>query len=328
MYKHIGKIFFLGLLAALWLAGCKKESFEKPVNAAFTLEAVSDTVFWGAKFKLSIIKTPDIRSLNVSLVSVDNSKEVFKDTLTDTTDSYLLSKEITVPADGSWAGKYILKLTASSVNGKAETDTVYFKKGVANYYLVGGSSSAGWDPVAGIKFAVFTKDAKPFYDYYGYLTNAGDGLKILPGNVNWDGGFGMKPGTPGVLTNAADAANIPVSADGFYRLRLDMTDLTKPGYVLVPSNWGIIGDATAGGWDNSTAMTFAPGKGNYQWTITATLTAGSFKFRENNAWDVNLGVDANTALKYDGDNVSVTAGTYTITLNLAPAGYTYSIQKK
>lgn len=330
MFKQIGKIFPLLLLASLWLVGCKKESFEKPVTSTFTLEDIGDTIFFGSKFTISAIKTSDIAALNISLVSADDNTEVLNDTLTDTAHNYILSKEVTVPADGSWSGKYIVKLTAPSVNGVVKTDTVYFKQGAVNYYLVGGSSAAGWEPTAGIKFAVFTKDSKPFYDYYGYITNAGDGLKVLPTNVGWDGGFGMKPGSPGVLTNGDDAANVPVPADGFYRFRLDMTDLTNPTYVLVLSNWGIVGSATAGAWDNSTPMTAPTSKGSYEWTITASLQAGELKFRENNSWDVNLGLDDTGAFVYDGGvNISIaTAGTYLIRLNLDPAGYTYSITKQ
>jgi hypothetical protein len=100
---------------------------------------------------------------------------------------------------------------------------------------------------------------------------------------------------------------------------------------LIPSNWGVIGDATPGGWDADTDMTFKPGKGNYEWTITLPLEGGkAFKFRENDGWAVNMGpAGSDNKLKQDGGNITVpTSGNYLVTLKLEPAGYTYTIEKK
>jgi len=84
---------------------------------------------------------------------------------------------------------------------------------------------------------------------------------------------------------------------------------------MVKTDWGLIGDATVGGWDNSTPMTYDPDTG--LWSVTTTLNAGQFKFRANNSWDINLGGDMNN-LAYNGDNIVVPeAGTYLITLDLS-----------
>jgi len=82
---------------------------------------------------------------------------------------------------------------------------------------------------------------------------------------------------------------------------------------MTKTEWGLIGDATPGGWDNSTPMTYDPATG--LWSVTTTLVNGAFKFRANNSWDINLGGDLNN-LSYGGDNIPITGGTYTITLNL------------
>ena len=61
-------------------------------------------------------------------------------------------------------------------------------------------------------------------------------------------------------------------------------------------------------------MSYDPATG--LWSVTTTLVNGSFKFRANNGWDINIGGDLNN-LSYGGDNIPATAGTYTITLDLS-----------
>jgi hypothetical protein len=68
------------------------------------------------------------------------------------------------------------------------------------------------------------------------------------------------------------------------------------------------------------------------WSVTANLTAAEFKFRANNAWTYNLGklktAPNGVNLQYDGDNIAVEAGNYTITLDLSvPRVYKYTITK-
>ena len=54
-----------------------------------------------------------------------------------------------------------------------------------------------------------------------------------------------------------------------------------------------------------------------RWSVTTTLAAGTFKYRANNAWDINIGGDINN-LTYGGDNITVAeAGTYIVTLDLS-----------
>ena len=84
------------------------------------------------------------------------------------------------------------------------------------------------------------------------------------------------------------------------------------------TTYGLIGDATEGGWDVSTPMTFDAATSTY--TVTTTLKEGTFKFRANDGWDINLGGNINN-LTHNGDNINVPegAGTYTITLDLSDA---------
>ncbi|MBE0678766.1 MAG: SusF/SusE family outer membrane protein, partial [Bacteroidales bacterium] len=84
-------------------------------------------------------------------------------------------------------------------------------------------------------------------------------------------------------------------------------------YTYRADRWGVIGDATPGGWSDDTNMTWDAVNGRF--TVTLNLTAASFKFRANDDWGYNLG-GSMTGLTDGGDNISVAeAGNYTITLN-------------
>ncbi|WP_210354860.1 SusF/SusE family outer membrane protein [Sphingobacterium tabacisoli] len=142
--------------------------------------------------------------------------------------------------------------------------------------------------------------------------------------------MGMLPDEPGKITSENEE-NITVPADGFYRLRLDMSDPANRTYKLVSSKWGIIGDATAGQWDNDTDMQLTNAeKGKYEWSITINLTGGKqIKFRENDNWDIALGITEGNNLSYTGENIPVAAdGVYLVKLILDPTGYKYSLEKK
>ena len=139
----------------------------------------------------------------------------------------------------------------------------------------------------------------------------------------------------GLLSTDGQAGDLVLPAAGFYELVANTSKLT---WTYTPVTWGIIGDATPGGWSSDTPLTYDPSTG--LWTVTANmLSTGSFKFRANNAWDIDFGIDSdgrlayadNPAYPYNGslNNLSVpTSGSYTITLDLRnPNNYTYTLKK-
>ena len=81
------------------------------------------------------------------------------------------------------------------------------------------------------------------------------------------------------------------------------------------------------GWGESTVMT--PSDDFLTWTGEVTLSAGDeFKFRANDAWDVNLGGSL-TNLVQGGDNLKATeAGTFIVTLDLSVNPYSATMVKK
>lgn len=193
-------------------------------------------------------------------------------------------------------------------------------------YLIGGSTVADGDMNKAIPFNYIGDNT---YQVFSYITSSGWGYKFLP-TRSWDGGWGLIAGTTNKITQNS-ASDLKVSEDGFYRVTVNFSDGTTKTEKTI---WGLIGTATAGGWDSDQDMTFVPVsgsefKGSYEWIITTDLTVGKMKFRANNGWDINLGdTNADGTLVLGGTDIDVKeAGNYTIRLILNPSGYTYSYIK-
>ena len=98
-------------------------------------------------------------------------------------------------------------------------------------------------------------------------------------------------------------------------------------HTATRTNWGVLGDATPGGWDTDTDFTYDEASSTLK--VTLDLNAGEIKFRANDDWAINMGdTDANGDLQYDGDNIAIgEAGNYTIELILNQARYLYKLTK-
>ncbi len=179
-------------------------------------------------------------------------------------------------------------------------------------YVPGGHQ--GWDPATAPTLYSRNFDFK--YSGYVYFGEANTEFKFTS-QPDWEG---TNYGDGGDGTISADGGNLVVAEVGMYKIDVD---LTANSYTMTKTEWGLIGDATEGGWDNSTPMTYDPATG--LWIVTTTLKDGNFKFRANNSWDINLGGDLNN-LSYGGADIPASAGSYTITLDLFdPAAFKASI---
>lgn len=114
----------------------------------------------------------------------------------------------------------------------------------------------------------------------------------------------------GGLAPSTDGSNINMPTADFYYI---VADVMNAKLTATATTWGIIGDATAGGWDSDQNMTWDSDK--KCWTATLTLTDGTMKFRANGGWDINVGGKIDD-LSFGGDNMTVQAGTYDIELYL------------
>ena len=115
----------------------------------------------------------------------------------------------------------------------------------------------------------------------------------------------------------ANGANISVSS-GHYLVSMN---LNTQSYTMEEIDvWGLVGSATANGWDGPNDK-FMPDFGimeGYYYLSGAELVDGEIKVRQNDAWGLNYGDDGNDGLmEVDGANIPVSAGTYNIILNMA-----------
>lgn len=194
----------------------------------------------------------------------------------------------------------------------------------------------GWNPAAA---PVLNEVAGKPEQYEGYIYFPAGGtfqFKMTP-QADWTPmAYGDATGTSGTIIEANYAGgNMSVPGEGYYYLT---ADLNGKKWTATKTTWGIIGDATPGGWGSDTQLTYDPAA--QVWKITADMKAnGSFKFRANNEWVIDFGVDNNGTLKYADNpflgytpalnNLTVPSdGNYTITLDLHNSGnYTYTLQK-
>lgn len=199
------------------------------------------------------------------------------------------------------------------------TVTINLQEGTYSFasYLYTPGESNGWSQIQSQRLT--TENCK---DYYGYAYLSGT-FKFTSA-PNWDGTNYGAGTTPGTLSTDVDAKNLTVPAPGLYYCNVDIPALT---YEFTPINTiGVIGDATPSGWGSDTALTSSDN--GLVWSGTMELKAGTFKFRANNDWDINLGGSL-SELTLNGANItSPGAGTYEIILSLKTLPYTATIVAK
>lgn len=189
----------------------------------------------------------------------------------------------------------------------------------------------GWNPAAATIMSALKPNIYvafvnfPEGDTYHFkFTSAPDWTHINYG----DGGNG-------VLSTDGLAGDLVVPESGYYELS---ANLKTSKWTYTKTTWSILGDASPGGWNTDTQLTYDSAK--QVWTVTCDmLAAGSFKFRANNAWVIDFGINANGELAYadspvyDYDatvqNITVPAdGNYTITLDLHDSSnFNYTLLK-
>lgn len=187
-------------------------------------------------------------------------------------------------------------------------------------YVPGGYQAASgydgdWDP--SVAPALATLDDQDQYEGYVYMANASNEFKFTA-DRNWSLNWGDN-GADGSLEEIG--ANISAGM-GYYKINVDLNAMS---YTILDTDWGLIGSATADGWNSDQDMTYD--QANKVWTITADLVAGEIKFRANDAWDINYGDDGGDGtLELNGANIVIgSAGNYTVELDLSGGEYTYSV---
>lgn len=127
----------------------------------------------------------------------------------------------------------------------------------------------------------------------------------------------------GLLSTNGGAGNLTLEKGGIYHFTINTSELTWKADEI--TSWGVIGDAAPLGWDNDVELAY---KGSLVWEGDLTLKAGKIKFRANHGWDINLGGSFDE-LMLNGADISVEAGTYTVSLDLSDArNYMATLVKK
>lgn len=185
------------------------------------------------------------------------------------------------------------------------------------YFHTPGQSN-GWSHLASQKIP--TRD---YVNYCGYAYL--DAIFKFSSGETWNEGLDLGYGGEGQLSTQGGDNNIPVDEPGLYYCTLNPIAMT---YQLTKINaFGIIGDATPGGWDSDTAL--QPSDNGLVWTGTMALKSGELKFRANNGWDINLGGSSYEDLyQNEGNLQSPGEGTYLITLDLSSVPYSCSFAKQ
>jgi len=207
------------------------------------------------------------------------------------------------------AGTYKIEVNFSSMTYTMEE---------YSWGIVGSATTNGW----GGPDMMFHYNS--FQDDWRAVVTLGDGEVKFRFNNDWAINYG-DDGADGTME--ANGANIAVSA-GHYLVTMN---LNTQSYTMEEMDvWGLVGSATANGWDGPNDK-FMPDFGineGYYYITGAVLTDGEIKVRQNDAWGVNYGDDGNDGtLELNGANIPVSAGTYNITLNLAANPPTIAIHQ-
>ncbi|NNF23096.1 MAG: RagB/SusD family nutrient uptake outer membrane protein [Saprospiraceae bacterium] len=198
--------------------------------------------------------------------------------------------------------------------GSNEGGTVGFPK----VYVPG--SFQGWD-VTDTDNSLSSPNSDKIYEGHRYFPDANTGL-LFSRIPDFALAMGDRDGD-GTLEMGMDT--IYVQDPGFYFIQVNLNDNT---YLIEKRDWGVIGDATPGGWDNDTDMTYDPELDAL--TVELDLVPGNMKFRANDDWTVNLGDDeGNAILTQDGADINLTeGGAAEITLFLDKPDYTFEVALK
>jgi hypothetical protein len=213
--------------------------------------------------------------------------------------------DIPIPAAGEWT------ITFNSLTGAYKF--VY----TSDIGIIGNATPGGWDD-----------DTNMYYDpldsnkYFITLILL-QGEAKFRANDAWDINWGAIDFPVGVGTQ--NGANIPIPTAGKYLIHFDkVTGDYAFEEVIEFTTIGIIGSATAGGWDTDTDLT-KDGSNPNLWKANITLTDGEAKFRANDAWALSWGdtLFPSGIGILNGPNIPVTAGQYLVTFNTETLEYNF-----
>lgn len=188
------------------------------------------------------------------------------------------------------------------INVNAAANPMTYTAIATTWGVIGDASPNGWNDETGLT-------------YNPALATWNGGMHLTVGsfkfraNHSWDYNYGS---TAVNATLDAGGSNIANALEADYAFTLDLSHPLV--YTYTANRWGVIGDATPDGWNSDQNMTWDAV--NHVFKVTLNMVVGAFKFRANDAWDINYGGANLNALTAGGDNIPITvAGNYTITFD-------------
>ena len=215
----------------------------------------------------------------------------------------------------------------------------------SNLYIVGDATAGGWANPVPVPSQQFTQiDAVSF----GIIVNltAGGSYLCLPLNGDWGHKYGGSSATGGTLLadGAVPGSNTPApAASGTYQIIVNFqtgTYTVTPftGALPVPTSLYIVGDATAGGWNNPVPVPSQQftrvNLTDFQLTVNLSSTGSYLFLPVNGDWSHKYGGTSATSgsILYDGavpgsntPGPAVT-GNYLIDVDFATGKYTVTKQ--
>jgi hypothetical protein len=195
-------------------------------------------------------------------------------------------------------------------------------------FLVGAPQASyggsAWDEKHGIALKYIGDGTTKVFEAYVKVA-VGEGFKFTGDGKTWDNGnYGtdgavaaVSGGQEFTLVNSGASSDLKVAevdGAGLYYVRVDMDALKVK---VVKMQWGVIGAATAGGWDAETAMGYDFATNTFAYAGT-DITAGEMKFRSKNTgifingtgkeWTYNVGDALFVGDGGTGANFNITAG--------------------
>ncbi|HFB61530.1 MAG TPA: SusF/SusE family outer membrane protein [Bacteroidetes bacterium] len=255
------------------------------------------------------------------------SQDTLKISVNDLNNQILLLEddpEVPNPLDVSFRVIAIINSqvdTAFSSAVKMNVSPFYIPIVYPQLYVPG--SYQGWNPATADSIGSLNSDGS--YEGYIYMNSATTPIQFkFTSARDWNHDNYGSAGPGKLTTENGLNNNLEVPESGYYKFNVDTQALT---WSYLKTTWGLIGDATPGGWDSDTPMTYDAD--NHVWTVTLDLKVGEIKFRANGSWDLNYGSNNNDGkLQEGGSNIKVkVAGNYTVILNLDHTVYKYKLEK-
>ncbi|MDD6890374.1 MAG: hypothetical protein PUD39_08955 [Bacteroidales bacterium] len=235
--------------------------------------------------------------------------------------SKLVDGKLVEPGAGVITEYGTFMITLDMVEG-----TYNFSLAIPNLFVQGDAAGWNWDSPL-----VATMTTTDYVNYIGFAKVSTGGYKFTSEkswsaafNLGVDGKVAIDETTHKVTGKLANGSNNNVmpDVDGLFFHNVNITSLDFTSTYI--TTLGLIGSATPGGWDASTALN--PSQDYLVWEGDVDFADGEFKIRANDAWDVDFGGSLDN-LVYKGANIaSPGAGKKHVTLDLSKVPYTLTIE--